>query len=112
MKEYRQSSHTFSLVVWTVLCTLTAIVLFVHSHKVVSRALKVEEILGGVALLIFGPASLTVYLIRARRVWVAVLPDQGLSLSGRRVIPWDDIRSVVRIRPRFRQKSGPAEVST
>jgi hypothetical protein len=52
-----------------------------------------------------------VYLIRARRIWVAVLPDQGLSLSGR-LIPWDDIRSVVRIRPRFRDKSGPTEVSS
>ena len=111
MKEYRQNSHAFSLVSWAILCTLTAIVLFVHSHKVVSRALKTEEILGGVALLIFGPAALTAYLLRARHVWVSVDQLRGIVVSGRRVIPWDDIRSVERLRPAFRRSTGPTEVA-
>lgn len=110
MREYRQDSHTRSLVIWTILCTLTAAVLFYHSHKVVSRALKAEEILAGVALLIFGPASLTVYLVRARRLYVAIL-EHGLAVGGRGVIPWSDVLQVTRLRPRFRKTSGPTEVS-
>jgi len=110
MKEYRQSSHAASLVFWAGLCTATAIVLFAHSHQVVSRALKVEEILGGVALLIFGPAALTVYLLRARHVWVSVDQIRGIVVSGKRVIAWEDIRGVERRRPAFRKSTGPAEV--
>jgi hypothetical protein len=111
MKEYRQNSHTGSLIIWTVLCTLTALVLFVHSHKVISRALKVEEILGGVALLIFGPAALTAYLLRARHVWVSVDQIRGIVVSGRRVIAWNDIRSVERRLPAFRRSTGPTEIT-
>jgi hypothetical protein len=111
MKEYRQNSHTLSLVIWTVLCTLTALVLFVHSHKVITRALKVEEILGGVALLIFGPAALTAYLLRARHVWVSVDQIRGIVVSGRRVIAWNDIRSVERRLPAFRRSTGPTEIT-
>lgn len=110
MKEYRQNSHTRSLVVWAVLCTATAIVLFIHSRQVVSRALKAEEILLGVALLIFGPAALTAYLLRARHVWVSVDQLRGIVVSGHRVIPWDDIRSIERRRPSFRKTTGPTEV--
>jgi hypothetical protein len=110
MKEYRQSSHDRSLVIWAILCTATALVLFYHSHKVVSRALRVEEILAGVALLIFGPAALTVYLIRARHVWVSVDQIRGIIVSGRRVIPWEDVYRADRRRPRLRKSSGPAEV--
>jgi hypothetical protein len=110
MKEYRQDSHSFSLIFWAILCTATALVLFIHSHKVVSRALKVEEILGGVALLIFGPAALAAYLLRARHVWVSVDQIRGIVVGGRRVIGWDDIRRIERRRPFFRQSTGPAEV--
>lgn len=110
MKEYRQNSHTRSLVFWAILCTATAVVLFLHSRQVVSRALKVEEILAGVALLIFGPAALTAYLLRARHVWVSVDQLRGLVVSGRRVIPWEDIRVVERKRPLFRKTSGPTEI--
>ena len=110
MKEYRQNSHARSLIFWAILCTATAIVLFVHSNKVVSRALKVEEILAGVALLMFGPAALAVYLLRARHVWVSVDNVRGIVVSGRRVIPWEEIRRVERKRPVFRKETGPAEV--
>jgi len=110
MKEYRQNSHTFSLAFWALLCTATAIVLFVHSHRIVSRVLRTEEILAGVALLIFGPAAFAVYLIRARRLWVSVDQLQGIVVSGRRTISWDDIYKVERRRPAFRKNSGPAEV--
>jgi len=111
MKEYRQNSHARSLIVWAVLCTVTAFILFAHSGKVVNRALKVEEILAGVALLIFGPAALTAYLLRARHVWVSVDHLRGIVVSGRRVIPWDDIRRVERKRPAFRKTTGPAEIT-
>ena len=107
MKEYRQNSHTLPLIVWTLLCSATAAVLFIHSNQVVSRALKVEEILGGVALLIFGPAALTAYLLRARHVWVSVDQIRGIVVSGRRVIPWDEIDHVERRRPFFRRSGGP-----
>ena len=110
MKEYRQNSHAKSLVFWAVLCTATAVVLFIHSHKVVTRALKIEEILGGVALMIFGPAALAVYLLRARHVWVSVDNLRGIVVSGRRVIPWDEIRVVERRRPSFRKTTGPTEI--
>ena len=110
MKEYRQSAHTFSLVVWAILCTATAVFLFIHSKQVVSRALKVEEILAGVALLIFGPAALTAYLLRARHVWVSVDQLRGIVVGGKRVIPWDDIRIIERRRPSFRKTTGPTEV--
>lgn len=112
MKEYRQNSHTFSLVLWTVLCSATAAVLFVHSHRIVNRLLKVEEILAGFALLIFGPAALAAYLIRAQRVWVSINPARGLLLSGRRTIAWEDVIEVRRQRPSFRKGSGPAEVAS
>jgi hypothetical protein len=78
---------------------------------VVSRALMIEEILAGVALLVFGPAALTAYLLRARHVWVSVDQIRGIVVSGRRVIPWDDIRTVERRRPAFRKSTGPVEVS-
>lgn len=110
MKEFRQNSHAKSLVFWAILCTATAMVLFVHSNRVVSRALRIEEILAGVALLIFGPSALAVYLIRARRVWVGVDHLRGLVVGGTRTIPWGDIRSVERRRPVFRKSSGPVTV--
>jgi hypothetical protein len=111
MKEYRQNSHRGSLIFWAILCTATALVLFVHSGKVVSRALKVEEILGGVALLMFGPAALAVYLLRARQVWISVDNVRGLVMSGRRVIPWEEIQRIERKRPTFRKSTGPAEIT-
>lgn len=110
MKEYRQNSHTRSLAFWAVLCTATAVVLFVHSHKIVSRALRLEEILGGVALLIFGPVALAVYLIRARMLWASVDPERGVLVSGRRWVEWGDIYHIERRRPLFRKYSGPARV--
>lgn len=112
MKEYRQNSHTFSLAFWALLCTATAVVLFVHSHKIVNRVLKTEEILGGVALLIFGPIALALYLIRARRVWVSVDHLRGVVVSGRRTIAWSDILRLERHRPSFRRTSGPVEVAS
>jgi hypothetical protein len=110
MKEYRQNSHSRSLIVWAILCSATAFVLFYHSHKIVSRALRTEEILGGVALLIFGPAALAAYLLRARRVWVSVDQVRGIVVGGGRLIPWEDVRRVDRRRPSFRKASGPVQV--
>lgn len=112
MKEYRQNSHTRSLIFWAALCTATALVLFIHSGKVTSRTLRVEEILAGVALLIFGPAALATYLIRSRAVWVSIDDARGIIVSGRRTLEWSGIRSVERRRPRLRRTSGPTEVSS
>jgi hypothetical protein len=109
MKEYRQNSHSFSLAFWALLCTATAFVLFVHSPKIVNRVLRSEEILGGVALLIFGPAALALYLIRARRIWVSVDFGRGILVRGRHLLPWEDIQRVERRRPSLRQTSGPAQ---
>ena len=69
MKEYRQNSHAASLVFWAGLCTATAIVLFAHSHKVVSRALKAEEILG---LRLITIHNLHFYLNLTRRIRTAL----------------------------------------
>src|SRR5690348_10552922 len=110
MKEYRQDSHTRSLIFWAILCTATAVVLFAHSHRILNRVLKMEEILAGVALLILGPAALTVYLLRARMVWVSIDDGRGVVVSGGSVIAWEDILTVQRKRPRFRKSSGPTEV--
>jgi hypothetical protein len=110
MKEYRQNSHSVSLVFWAILCSAAASVLFIHSHRIISRALRIEEILGGIALLIFGPAALAVYLIRARRVWVTVHDERGIVLSGRRTIAWEEILGVVRRPPLLRKSSGPAQI--
>src|SRR5689334_10195952 len=103
MKEYRQNSHTKSLVVWAILCTATAAVLLAHSHRILSRVLRTEEILAGVALLILGPAVLTVYLLRARMVWVSIDDGRGIVVSGSSVIAWEDILQVQRKRPSFRK---------
>jgi hypothetical protein len=112
MKEYRQSSHAKSLVFWAILCTATAAVLFAHSHRILSRVLRAEEVLAGVGLLILGPAVLTVYLLRARMVWVSIDDGRGIVVSGGSVIAWEDILQVQRKRPSFRKGSGPAEVGT
>ncbi len=108
MKEYRQNSHSASLIWWAVLCTATALFCFMHSHHLVNRTLRLEEILVGVMLLVFGPAALVAYLVRARTVWVG-LDSDGLIVSGRRTIPWEEIREVKRRRPVLRRCSGPAQ---
>jgi hypothetical protein len=110
MKEYRQNSHTLSLSFWAVLCAAVATVLLVHSHKVVSRSLKVEEIAAGLGLLVVGPAALAVYLIRARRIWVGVDHLRGIIVGGTRTLLWDEILRVERRRPAFRRSSGPYRV--
>ncbi|HUR39188.1 MAG TPA: hypothetical protein VM222_06825 [Planctomycetota bacterium] len=112
MKQYRQDSHAKSLVAWAILCTATAIVLFAHSHKILNRVLKTEEILAGVALLVLGPAVLSVYLLRARKVWVSVDDGRGIVVSGHSVIAWEDILRVERKRPNFRKGSGPVEAGS
>jgi hypothetical protein len=88
---------------------LTAVFCFVHSRHLVSRTLRLEEVLVGVMLLVLGPASLAAYLVRARTVWVS-LDSDGLIVSGRRTIPWEEIRDVTRRRPLLRKDSGPAQV--
>jgi hypothetical protein len=110
MKEYRQDSHVSPLAAWALLCAATAVVLFIHSGRVLSRALRLEEVGAGAGLLVVGPAALAVYVWRARRVWVGVDPEQGLVVSGRRLLPWKEIRWVERRRPRLRKESGPAQV--
>ncbi|MBI3856286.1 MAG: hypothetical protein HY293_11410 [Planctomycetes bacterium] len=110
MKEYRQNSHTLTLVFWSILCAGAAAVLFIQSRQVVSRALKAEEILAGVAFLIFGPAALTAYLLRARHVWVSVDQIRGVVVSWRRVIPLEEIESIERRRPVFRRSTGPFQM--
>jgi hypothetical protein len=110
MKEYRQDSHLSPLATWAVLCAATAVVLFIHSGKVVSRALRIEEVVAGAGLLMVGPAALAVYVWRARRVWVGVDPEQGIVVSGKYLLPWKEIRWIERRRPRLRKESGPAQV--
>jgi hypothetical protein len=109
MKEYRQNAHCWSLLFWALLCTATAIFIFVHSHHLISRRLRIEETLAGVMLLILGPAALAAYLARARAVWVGLTSD-GLVVSGGRLVPWAEIRDVKRRRPVLRKSSGPAQV--
>jgi hypothetical protein len=111
MKEHRQNSHAASLVVWAVMSACLAGFLFWHAGHIVNRRLEVLEIAGGAALLLFGPVALVVYLVRANLVWVAVDPQQGVVVSGKRVIAFEDIVRVERRRPRLRKKAGPAEVS-
>lgn len=110
-REYRQDAHTASLFVWMLLCASVAAFLFVHSGKLLSRPLAMAEMAGGVALLIFGPVGLAVYLYRARRVWVSVEPSKGITESGRTFIPWEAIERIERRKPLLRGKGGPAELS-
>ena len=109
MKEYRQDSHTGPLVVWAVLCLLTALFLFAHAGRIVDRMLRTEEVLLAVGLLIVGPMGLATYLYRARHVWVSVVSD-GLLVSGKHLVPWEDIVRVERRPPRLRSTSGPPRV--
>jgi hypothetical protein len=111
VKDYRQNSHAASLVVWALMSACLAGFLFWHAGHIVSRRLETLELVGGAALLLFGPVALLIYLLRANLVWVAVDPDEGVVVSGRRVIPFGDIVRVERRRPRLRKKAGPAEVS-
>jgi hypothetical protein len=110
MKEYRQNVHRYSLIFWAVLCTATAVFCFVQSHHLISRRLRIEETLAGVMFLILGPAALTAYEVRSRRVWVG-LSEEGLVISGQLTIPWEEIREVRRRRPLLRKSTGPAQVS-
>lgn len=110
MRVYRQDAHLVSLVVWTLLCAVAACVLFYHSAHIVGRALFWTEVLGGAALLVFGPLGFVLYLLRARLVWVKVDPEQGIVVSDKYAIPWEEIQEIRRTRPRLRQKSGPAEL--
>jgi hypothetical protein len=110
--EYRQDAHTASLFVWMLLCAAVAAFLFIHSGKIASRPLRTAEIAGGVALLLFGPAGLAVYLYRARHVWVGVDRQRGLQVSGRGYIPWEAIERVERRKPLLRGKGGPARVGS
>ncbi|MBI2933669.1 MAG: hypothetical protein HYY16_18655 [Planctomycetes bacterium] len=111
MKRYRQDSHIVSLVVWASLCAATAILLFAHSAKIIDRPLRFGEIAGGAALLIFGPVALTLYLARARWVWVGVDPQRGILVGGRRLISWNEILRVERAGPTFRKTAGPAQLA-
>jgi hypothetical protein len=110
MKEYRQNSHSYSLVFWALLCTATAVFIFIHSHHLISRRLRIEETLVGVMFLILGPAAMAAYLVRARAVWVSLAAD-GLVISGGRTIPWKEMREVSRRRPLLRKTTGPAQVA-
>ncbi len=109
MKEYRQDSHAASLAIWALLCTGAAVYFFLHSGKVMSRLLQIEEILAGTALLLAGPLTLAIYLYRARHIWVGVVPDEGIVVGGRGIIPWDEILRIERRKPFFRKRSGPVE---
>ncbi len=106
MKEYRQDAHTLSLAVWAALCAAVTVFLIAHggSHPV-------QELVLGAALLLFGPAALLVYILRARRVWVGVDPEQGIVVSGRFVLPWGEIERIERRRPRLRKTTGPGGVT-
>lgn len=110
MRVYRQDAHIVSLVVWAVLCAVAACVLFYHSAHIVGRALFWTEVLGGAALLVFGPIGFILYLIRARLVWVRVDRERGVVVSDKYTIPWEEIEEIRRTRPRLRKKSGPAEM--
>ena len=110
MKEYRQDSHAVPLVFWALLCVALAVFCFVHSHRIISRRLRDEEIGLGTALLVLGPTVLSVYLVRARKVWVGVDPGQGIVVSGSKVIPWEEISRIERRRPKFRRTTGPAVI--
>jgi hypothetical protein len=103
MREFRQDSHTFPLVLWTLLMMGSALVIL---HQAGTRA---AAVVAGAGLLIVAPIAFAVYLYRARRVWVAVDPGRGLVVSGRHVIPWNEIGSVERRRPRLRSTSGPVD---
>jgi hypothetical protein len=110
VKTYRQDAHIVSLVVWAVVCIVAAFILFAHSAHLVGRPLFWAEVSAGAALLVFGPLGFMAYLIRSRLVWVKVDPAQGIVVSGKYVIPWEDIREIRRTRPRLRKKAGPAEM--
>src|SRR5581483_8757624 len=57
MKEYRQNVHRSSLLSRAALCTATAVFCFVHSPRLITRRLRLEETLAGVLFLILGPAA-------------------------------------------------------
>lgn len=102
---YRQNSHVVALIAWAVLCSSAAAVLFVTGHR--SAAM-----IGGAALLVFGPAALVVYVLRANLVWVKVDPEKGIVVGGSRVIPWSEIERIERRRPRLRRTTGSAEAGS
>lgn len=110
MKEYRQNAHVVSLGFWAAICLTVALFLFHHSGTLLGRGPRLAEILGGVALLVFGPMGFAIYLLRANMVWVVVDPARGLLVRGRDLVPWEAIEKVTRRRPRLRRSTGPAQM--
>ena len=109
MKRYRQNVHIVPLVVWALLCVGVSIFLFHHSKHIMDRHWHDNELAAGVALLIFGPVALVLYILRSRLMWVAIVPE-GVLVAGRRVILWSAIEGVERKKPILRGKGGPVEM--
>lgn len=105
MRGYRQDSHVFSLSFWALLCAALAFVLFVRWGRP-----QVDQAAVIAALLIFGPVGLALYLVRARRVYVAIDSAQGILVSGKQLLPWPEIDLIERRRPLLRSRAGPGEI--
>jgi len=51
---------------------------------------------------VFGPLAFVVYFLRLWLVTVSIVPRRGLILSGRRTIPWMEIRSIELVEAAFK----------
>lgn len=110
-RVFRPGGTLLPLFVWALL-TGAAAALAIHTglHRPEgSDARKVAWLIALIAI-VFGPVAFVAHLARACLVTVCVDPDRGLVLSGRRTIPWRDVRSVEVRRPAFEGLLKPSPV--
>lgn len=91
---------------WALLCVVAGGILVHRSAEIASRPLRLTQTVGGLGMLLLGPAALAVYLFRARTVWVVVDHTHGLRVRGLHLIPWDGIVRIEHRRPRLWRAHG------
>jgi len=95
---YRTGARYPVMITWTILITAAFLVsLWAMSGR--SRAEHASLLYAlGVAVCLFGPVCLGVYLLRRCRVFIRVDDEKGLFIRGRELLRWDQIRKVEAVR--------------
>jgi len=92
---YRHGATIVQLFLWALMTGAAAVyTLQVAMHRPPGSEARWVAILIAVLGFVFGPVAFIGHLLRLCLVTVSVDPKRGLVLSGRRTIPWAEIRSI------------------